>query len=82
MQPITRPIRWGILGTGAIAAAFASSLRQVTDATLIAVARAAKRLPIPLLNIMTLIVLRQLQRIGRRSQRGRGVYRNASHRPL
>ena len=37
MKPITRPIRWGILGTGAIAAAFAQALRQVTDATLIAV---------------------------------------------
>jgi predicted dehydrogenase len=37
MQPINRPIRWGILGTGAIAAAFATALRQVTDATLLAV---------------------------------------------
>ena len=37
MQPITRPIRWGILGTGAIAAAFANSLRHVTDTTLFAV---------------------------------------------
>ena len=37
MQPINRPIRWGILGTGAIAAAFATALRQVTDATLFAV---------------------------------------------
>ena len=37
MRPINRPIRWGILGTGAIAAAFATALRQVTDATLFAV---------------------------------------------
>ena len=37
MRPINRPIRWGILGTGAIAAAFAIALRQVTDATLFAV---------------------------------------------
>ena len=37
MQPINRPIRWGILGTGAIAAAFATALRQVTDVTLLAV---------------------------------------------
>ena len=37
MQPINRPIRWGILGTGAIAGAFAKALRQVTDATLFAV---------------------------------------------
>ena len=37
MQPINRPIRWGILGTGAIAAAFAKALRQVTDTTLLAV---------------------------------------------
>ena len=37
MRPINRPIRWGILGTGAIAAAFATALRQVTDVTLFAV---------------------------------------------